>query len=251
MNSQFKQTPFAAAISGGLNLPADFMSRKFKIIGAELFKLKVQFETDEIQNEFWIYCSFKSRVISRARRMGQSDLHIFNAWGRYFVTTQTKRRADWFADSLDTPISKEDKEGGECLVDNLSGDLNGDLNQEGDDDGDGEESSEELNDGDLNSNCVGEIAAWRAAEFSDYEEDWARRHTPEAIQARLGCCMKTAQNHFKRALETAEWLRKNPELFNLDDYPEIDDETLRKVMWRGKRKYQKRGPDSAVQGSLI
>lgn len=216
MNNQFKQTPLAAAISGGLNLPADLMLKKFKVIGRELSKLKVYFETDEIQNEFWIYCSFKSRVIDRMRRQGRTDLHIFNSWGRHFVTVQTKRRADWFADSLD----QENEEGETKLAE-------------------------------LIAPGPDEIAAWRAAEFGDYEEDWVRRHTPEAIQARLGCCMKTAQNHFKRALETAKWLRKNPELFNPSDCPEIDDEAMKNFMWKGKRKYNKRGPDFGVQGSLI
>lgn len=216
MNSQFKQTPIAAALSGGLDLPADLMLKKFKIIGAELSKLKVNFETDEIQNEFWIYCALKPRVIQRMRRMGRTDVHIFNAWGRYFVTTQTKRRADWLADSLD-----EENEEGETKLASL-------IAPEPD-----------------------QIAAWRAAEFSEYEEDWVRRHTPESIQARLGCCMKTAQNLFKKALETAEWLRKNPELFNHTDYPETDDETIKKFMWVGKRKYKKRGPDLGTQLSFI
>lgn len=214
--NQFKQTPIAASLSGGLALPADLMLKKFKAIGRELSKLNVDFETDEIKSEFWIYCSLKSRVVERMRRKGCSDLHIFNAWGRYFVTTQTKRRADWFADSLDN-----ENEEGETKLASLAA-------PEPD-----------------------QIAAWRAAEFSEYEEDWVRRHTPEAIQARLGCCMKTAQNLFKKALETAEWLRKNPELFKPDDYPETDDETIKKFMWVGRRKYNKRGPDLGVQGSLI
>ena len=223
MDNQFKQTPIAAAISGGLSLPADFLARQYKGICRELKNLGIMnTEPDEIQNEFWVYCAFKPLVIDRMRRMGRSDAHIFNAWRRYYVKTQEKRRSDYFAESLDAPIGKGD----ECFLDNLCGDLN-----EG-----------------------GEIASWRAEEFSEYEEDWAARHAPESIIARLGCDRKTAENHFRKALETAEFLRKNGDLFDNGDYQKADDETLKKVMWKGKRKYNKRGPDLGdlgIQGSLI
>ncbi|MDE2129988.1 MAG: hypothetical protein KGJ74_10010, partial [Betaproteobacteria bacterium] len=195
MDNQFKQTPIAAAISGGLSLPADFLARQYKGICHELKKLGIMnTEPDEIQNEFWVYCMIKPLVIARMRRMGRTDMHIFNAWRRYYIKTQEKRRSDYFADSLDATIG----EGDECFIDNLCGDLN-----EG-----------------------GEIAAWRAEEFSEYEKDWARRHTPEAIQARLGCDRKTAENHFKKALETAEYIRENGQLFNYEDFPEVSDEEL-------------------------
>lgn len=213
-------TPIAAALSGGLSLPDDFLARQYKGICHELKKLGIMnTEPAEIQNEFWVYCTLKPLVISRMRRMGRSDTHIFNAWRRYYIKTQEKRRSDYFADSLDAPIG----EVAECLLDNMHGDLN-----EGD-----------------------EIDAWRAEEFTDYEEDWVRRHTPEAIQNRLGCCMKTAQNLFKRALETAEYIRQNGQLFGYEDYPEISDEELKEIMWVGKRKYNKRGPDFGTQLSFI
>lgn len=213
-------TPIAAALSGGLALPADFLARQYKGICRELENLGIHnVEPSEIQNEFWIYCAIKPLVIARMRRMGRSDVHIFNAWRRYYVKTQDKRRADYFADSLEAPIGED----GESALDNLEGDLNE----------------------------VAEIAAWRAEEFSEYEEDFSRRHTPESIQARLGCDRKTAENHFQKALETAEYLRRDGQLFSADDYDEIADEKLKEVMWVGKRKYKKRGPDLGTQGSLI
>lgn len=220
MDNQFKKTPVAASISGGLALPADFLARQYKGICRELKNLGIHnTEPDEIQNEFWVYCAFKPLVIDRMRRMGRTDTHIFNAWRRYYLKTQEKRRSDYFAESLDAPIG----EGDECFLDNLEGDLN-----EGD-----------------------EIASWRAEEFSEYEEDWVRRHAPEAIQARLGCCMKTAQNLFKKALETAEYIRENGQLFGYEDFPEVSEEELKEIMWVGKRKYKKRGPDFGTQLSFI
>ena len=220
MDNQFKQTQIAAALSSGLDLPADFLARQYKSICHELKNLGIHnVERDEIQNEFWIYCAIKPLVISRMRRMGRTAVHIFNAWRRYYVKTQDKRRSDYFSDSLDAPIEEDNK----SALDNLEGDLN-----ERD-----------------------EIPAWRAEKFTFDEEDFARVNTHWAIQARLGCCMKTAENHFKKALETARGLRKNGQLFDYQDFPEISDEKLKEVMWTGKRKYKKRGPDLGSQLSFI